>query len=124
MVHFEVVSRHIIDFDGDADNLCTGASPTNGICLEPQKVVQHNGALGDGFRIVYPDPADRASNYGPAVDPNASDPDDPVYIEDGRKDMVTALPGQVTKIRAKFDKPGRYVWYVRETLFHSCRFVL
>ena len=25
--------------------------------------------------------------------------------------MVTALPGQITRIRAKFDKPGRYVWH-------------
>ena len=27
------------------------------------------------------------------------------------KDMVTARPGEVTKIRATFDKPGRYVWH-------------
>ena len=25
--------------------------------------------------------------------------------------MVTALPGQVTVIKAHFDKPGRYVWH-------------
>jgi FtsP/CotA-like multicopper oxidase with cupredoxin domain len=25
--------------------------------------------------------------------------------------MVTALPDQVTVIRAEFDKPGRYVWH-------------
>ena len=25
--------------------------------------------------------------------------------------MVTALPGQVTRIKAFFDKPGRYVWH-------------
>jgi hypothetical protein len=25
--------------------------------------------------------------------------------------MVTALPGQVTRIKATFDKPGRYVWH-------------
>jgi bilirubin oxidase len=25
--------------------------------------------------------------------------------------MVTALPGQITRIKAKFDKPGRYVWH-------------
>jgi bilirubin oxidase len=25
--------------------------------------------------------------------------------------MVTARPGEVTKIRATFDKPGRYVWH-------------
>jgi Multicopper oxidase len=26
-------------------------------------------------------------------------------------DTITALPGQVTTIRATFDKPGRYVWH-------------
>jgi len=62
---------------------------------------------------VYPDPSDpsnpsdRGNYYGQAIDPNSIDPDDPVYIENGRKDMVTALPGQVTKIRMKFPKPGR-----------------
>jgi hypothetical protein len=33
------------------------------------------------------------------------------YIENAPKDMVTALPGQVTRIKATFDKPGRYVWH-------------
>ena len=33
------------------------------------------------------------------------------YVENAPKDMVTALPGQVTRIKATFDKPGRYVWH-------------
>lgn len=35
-------------------------------------------------------------------------PDDG-YLENAPKDMVTALPGQVTIIKATFDKPGKYV---------------
>ena len=35
----------------------------------------------------------------------------PAYVENAPKDMVTALPGQVTRIKATFDKPGRYVWH-------------
>jgi len=31
--------------------------------------------------------------------------------EMGYKDTVIALPGQVTRIKAKFDKAGRYVWH-------------
>ena len=31
--------------------------------------------------------------------------------EMGRKDTVRAAPGQVTRIIAKFDFPGRYVWH-------------
>jgi FtsP/CotA-like multicopper oxidase with cupredoxin domain len=33
------------------------------------------------------------------------------YVENAPKDMVTALPDQVTRIKATFDKPGRYVWH-------------
>ena len=33
------------------------------------------------------------------------------YVENAPKDMVTALPGQVTRIKATFDKPGKYVWH-------------
>ncbi len=33
------------------------------------------------------------------------------YVENTPKDMVTALPGQVTRIKMTFDKPGRYVWH-------------
>jgi FtsP/CotA-like multicopper oxidase with cupredoxin domain len=33
------------------------------------------------------------------------------YVENAPKDMVTALPDQVTFIKATFDKPGRYVWH-------------
>ena len=33
------------------------------------------------------------------------------YVENAPKDMVTALPGQVTRIKATFDRPGRYVWH-------------
>ncbi len=43
--------------------------------------------------------------YGDVV----SQPDG--YIENAPKDMVTALPGQITRIKATFDKPGRYVWH-------------
>jgi len=31
--------------------------------------------------------------------------------EDGRKDTVVALPGQVTRIKATFDSPGQFVWH-------------
>jgi FtsP/CotA-like multicopper oxidase with cupredoxin domain len=81
LVHFEVLDRQ--EFTAD---------------VVSQPIVQHNGTLGNGFRlenIVLGDP----------VDP------DPVYVENSPKDMVTALPDQVTRIKATFDKPGRYVWH-------------
>jgi len=42
---------------------------------------------------------------GPAV------PQPAEYVENAPKDMVTALPDQVTRIKTTFDKPGRYVWH-------------
>ena len=60
--------------------------------------MQHNGLLGNGFRL-------ENIVVGDLVDPGAE------YVESAPKDMVTALPGQVTRIKATFDKPGRYVWH-------------
>ncbi|MDH3303348.1 MAG: multicopper oxidase domain-containing protein [Acidimicrobiia bacterium] len=85
LVNFEILGRHEI-----------GA----GTLVVEQPVVQHNGLLGQGFRIVNP-------TLGAAVNPD----DYPEYVENAPKDMVTALPGQVTRIKATFDKPGRYVWH-------------
>jgi FtsP/CotA-like multicopper oxidase with cupredoxin domain len=107
LVHFEILGRQEIAWDSNVDEdgfIPDGSTPADdGIYLVPQPLVQHNGELGDGFRIVHPsNPADA---YGAAV---AKPPE---YVENAPKDMVTALPGQVTRIKAKFDRPGRYVWH-------------
>jgi FtsP/CotA-like multicopper oxidase with cupredoxin domain len=39
------------------------------------------------------------------------DPRPPEAWESGFKDTVTAYPGEVTRIRAKFDTPGQFVWH-------------
>ncbi|MCA9928573.1 MAG: multicopper oxidase domain-containing protein [Anaerolineales bacterium] len=105
LVHFEVLGRQEIVWDSHTteDDLVIPnemyATPAgDGTYLVTQSVVQHNGEIGNGFRIVN-------KTYGPAV------PQLPEYVENARKDMVTALPGQITRIKATFDKPGRYVWH-------------
>ncbi len=108
LVHFEIMDRHKITWDSNADEdgfIPAGSSPAgNGTYLVPQPTVQHNSVAGDpatygiGFRIVNP-------TSGGAVEKPAE------YVENAPKDMVTALPGQVTRIKATFDKPGRYVWH-------------
>ncbi|MFZ0389283.1 MAG: multicopper oxidase domain-containing protein, partial [Calditrichia bacterium] len=105
LVHFEVLGRQEIVWDshtGDDERVIPNddyQTPAgDGTYLVSQPVVQHNGAVGSGFRIMN-------LTYGPAV----SLPD--VYVENTPKDMVTALPGQITRIKATFDKPGRYVWH-------------
>jgi FtsP/CotA-like multicopper oxidase with cupredoxin domain len=56
-----------------------------------------------------------------AIDPATEEPVQPVQLtgevrppeawELGLKDTVTAYPGEVTRIRAKFDTPGQFVWH-------------
>ena len=128
LVHFEiinterengtvtVVGRQEINFDSNVDDdgfiPDDGTKPANdGVYLVTQPTVQHNSVAGDektygmGFRIVHPTDPAAGDGYGQAVDQPEG------YVENAPKDMVTALPGQITRIRATFDKPGRYVWH-------------
>jgi FtsP/CotA-like multicopper oxidase with cupredoxin domain len=85
LVHFKVLDRQECDID-----------------VEEQAIIQHNSATtgrgGVGFRItgihLIPDTVSK-----------------PKPSERTRRDMVMALPGQVTRIKMHFDKPGRYVWH-------------
>ena len=65
--------------------------------LVEQPVLQHNGVTGVGFRL------ENIQDSATRIPANKS--------ECGPKDMVMALPGQVTRIKMTFDKPGRYVWH-------------
>jgi len=86
LVHFETIGRDEISFEADEES--------------PQQVLQHDGSYGTVAAI---------SNIevGDAVALGPSDG----YVETTHKDIVTALPEQVTRIKATFDKPGRYVWH-------------
>jgi len=81
LVHFDVLDRQ--EFTADVID---------------QPVVQHNGDTGKGFRL-------ENIELGDMVPTPAG------YVENAPKDMVTALPDQVTRIKMTFDKPGRYVWH-------------
>ncbi len=107
LVHFEILGREEIKWDSNTDDdgfIQTDSPAGNGTYLVSQPTVQHNSVAGDpatygtGFKIVKP------TKGGPVAKPAE-------YIENAPKDMVTALPGQVTRIKATFDKPGRYVWH-------------
>jgi FtsP/CotA-like multicopper oxidase with cupredoxin domain len=111
LVHFEVLGRQEINFDSNADEdgFIEGTPANDGIYLVPQPTVQHNSVAGEaatygmGFKIVHPTDPDDA--YGAFVNTP------PGIVENTPKDMVTALPGQITRIKATFDKPGHYVWH-------------
>jgi FtsP/CotA-like multicopper oxidase with cupredoxin domain len=68
--------------------------------------MQHSGPGGVGFRAIFPPDS-------PGYDSSSPITLGPEYSSEigGRKDVVTALPGQVVKIRAIFDMLGKYVWH-------------
>ena len=99
------MDRQNINFDLNADPdshvLIEGQNATgDGVYLVPQNTIQHNGAVGKGFRVVLPS-TDTGTNV------TVGD----VYVENHYKDIVTALPGQITRIQMEFTKFGRYVWH-------------
>jgi FtsP/CotA-like multicopper oxidase with cupredoxin domain len=116
LVYFEVLNREEIVWDSatiEDDRVLPRTEP-GGVVIQPngdgtylvrQPTVQHNSVAGDlttygnGFKIM---------NH---LTTGVILPQQPGYVEDTPKDMVTALPGQVTRIKATFDKPGRYVWH-------------
>jgi FtsP/CotA-like multicopper oxidase with cupredoxin domain len=81
LVNFEVLDRQ--EFTAD---------------VVEQPLLQHNGEQGVGFRL-------ENIELGNAVQAGTE------YVENAPKDMVTALPEQVTRIKATFDRAGRYVWH-------------
>lgn len=62
-----------------------------------QPTLQHNGEMGSGFKL------EKIRKVGTVKLPDKS--------EQTRRDMVMALPGQVTRIKITFTKPGRYAWH-------------
>jgi FtsP/CotA-like multicopper oxidase with cupredoxin domain len=87
LVHFEILGRNEITYESDDGD-------------PGQPVLQHNGLYGVAPTITEVD-------VGSDVDLDEADG----YVENAPKDMVTALPDQVTRVKATFDKSGRYVWH-------------
>ena len=97
LVHFEITGRYRI--------------PKQNVFAEERLQVQYNGENGVGYDVHFVEGQDY---MGEQVDPNEGQPGP--YAEAGfRKDIVIALPDQITTIVAKFDKPGRYVWHCVST---------
>lgn len=65
--------------------------------LIEQPLLEFDGSFGQGYRL------EDIKLVG--------QPRGPAPQEQTRRDVVAALPGEVTRIRARFDKPGRYVWH-------------
>jgi spore coat protein A len=94
------VHLHLVNFQVGTGDVATYGATRQAFTADSvqQPVLQHNGAVGIGFRL-------ENISLGAVIDQPAG------YVENAPKDMVTALPGQVTRIKATFDKAGRYVWH-------------
>ncbi len=87
LVNFEILGRNHMTYSSDEGD-------------PGQPVLQHNGAYGKHPTVTNVQEGDPLT-----LNPSEG------YAENAPKDMVTALPEQVTIIKATFDKPGRYVWH-------------
>jgi FtsP/CotA-like multicopper oxidase with cupredoxin domain len=84
-----------------------GRGAQDGVCLEPKQTIQLDGSMGQGYRAMLP--ANQAYLYNKSYKVEMSD--DYLSENGGKKDVVTALPGQVTVIRVTFSKRGKYPWH-------------
>ena len=84
-----------------------GRGARDGICLKTKETVQHDGTVGEGYRAILPDDLEYVYDTSEEVELG----DDFLSENGGMKDVVSALPGQVTVIRATFSKRGKYVWH-------------
>jgi hypothetical protein len=115
LVRFELISRQIVNFQGMQqafsdeaieEGIAVGpvAIVEGGTNLIPFNILMHDGkSLGLGYKAVSP-------NAGTVL--SLFEKENVMYGDYTQPlDTITALPGQVTTIRATFDKPGRYVWH-------------
>jgi spore coat protein A, manganese oxidase len=111
LIHFEVVKRQWIVFDSKATEdgeieFHDGMTPAgDGTYTMDIPVISDQGGLAEGYMVMNP-------TYGDMVNLAAM----PEYVENFPKDVMTALPKQITTIRATFDKPGKVTLIV---FFHG-----
>lgn len=67
--------------------------------VQEKTMTAHDGSTSIGFEIVPGTLITIGQNKAPSPE------------EDGYKDTVISYPGEVTRVIAKFDRPGRYVWH-------------
>jgi FtsP/CotA-like multicopper oxidase with cupredoxin domain len=111
LVDFRVIRRHNLIFDSKADAATKACKPgrgaRDGICLKTKPMIQHDGSMGEGYRAILPENLEYVYDASTEVELS----NDFLSGNGGMKDVVAALPGQVTVIRATFSKRGTYVWH-------------
>lgn len=115
LVSFELISRQVVNFEGTQQSFMDEAAE-EGISIGPLSIVKDGTDLKP-MPLLMHDGVSRGTGYI-ATSPNAGqvltlfEKDNVMYGEySQRLDTITVLPGQITKIRTTFDKPGRFVWH-------------
>ncbi|VAW57433.1 Multicopper oxidase [hydrothermal vent metagenome] len=85
LVNFKILTRQKFNLD------------SAGVLIE-QAIKTNTGAIGKGFYLQNIQISSEKAN--PVLN-----------SEKGPKDMVICYPGEVTRIKMKFDREGRYVWH-------------
>jgi len=93
LVKFQIINREPFTTVDDQGNELDEPETES----KPQTL--HNGETGTGGKLIEEDIV---------LSGNVSDPAD---NEKGWKDTAVMLPGQVTRVIAKFNRNGRYVWH-------------
>jgi FtsP/CotA-like multicopper oxidase with cupredoxin domain len=101
------VRRNIIKFAANAiEGFCpVGILPQGGVCLAHKNATDGS----TGFKAYFSEPPNLNSCH--ACGDEVVVGEEFSFEKGGRTDIVTAMPGQVTTIRAKFDRLGEYMWH-------------
>jgi hypothetical protein len=104
--YIKYASNAIFPDEDENQGFCPGANPPqDGVCLRRKHA--EDGSVG--FKAYFADPPDLNSCHacGSEVKVGGAFSSE----NGGRTDIVTAMPGQVTTIRVKFDTLGEYTWH-------------
>ncbi|KAG7351568.1 cupredoxin [Nitzschia inconspicua] len=115
LVSFELIKRQVVNFQGMQQSFLDEAME-EGIQVGPIAIIK-DGTDTQSIPLLMHDGISMGVGYI-ATSPNAGkvmtlfEKDNVMYGDYAQRlDTITALPGQVTTIRATFDKPGRFVWH-------------
>jgi uncharacterized cupredoxin-like copper-binding protein len=105
------VRRNYINYTSNAvfsddKGFCADANPPqDGVCLKHKSAM--DGSVG--LQAYFADAPSLNSCH--ACGSEVTVGGEFSFENGGRTDIVTAMPGQVTTIRVKFDKLGEYTWH-------------
>ncbi len=111
-----------VDAAGNPVHMAWAAPVSENPAPGDTEVWEFNNLTGDAHPIhVHETTFEVVNRQGLELDPSTGEPVQPIQLsgparppeagESGLKDTVTAYPGEVTRIRARFENAGQFVWH-------------